>query len=1076
MNWFRRSAQFLFSAMNRMTFSFGRFALSPRRGRIIPRWLVTVNEYIGSWTGCAMGESAKRTVICRLIAVLFAAAMSARAALAPYSVDSSTLHLWHLDETAPPCVDSAPGGTNLTYVLGGATLGVASYSTDSPVAVSFTNCISFGTLATSNAVIFPIGSAYTGTPIPFACAGTNGAFTFEAIVKVQWNPTNNYSVNPDRNQPFQIIDCDADSSGSRVFQLRIDPVGFAADGRNTGVCGIEFINGTTTIAVPPIPTNGPDAIVSNAWYHVAVTYNGNANTTSNLLFYWTLIDPSRTNADCIFEADMAGNLSPANSATTVLSIGNSARNPGGGSGPDTANFVGDIDEVRISSVARPANQMLFTTTNVVILSQPTPANQAVGPGQPFGITIVAGGQPPLDYQWRQNGNPIAGATNSIFTVASAESTNSGSYSVVIGNECGSVTSAVATVTVTNIVITSQPISYTGGYASTAMFSVTATGDEPLTYQWWQNGSPIPGGTNSTLTVTPLVGTNAGTYYVVVANSFGTITSADATLSFDGPPVTLTQVNDGDVAASGYAYAGSSDINGTAFICSGLMTVSNQQFFAYYGWHQTDSSYPYNGTIWIARRTIGSNDWQVLQTTFTPDDITDGHDVVSFGIDGSNYMHMSWGMHDQNLHYARSTAPVTGSAPISMGADLGSGGMSGVETSVTYPQFLTLPNGDLFFLYRIGASGGGNTWLNRWSLAAQTWTNVNIIGGSPSAFIQGLWPNTNYNAYPNMPCLDANGNLYLGWTFRQTPAYESNNNLLFAKSTNGGVAWETFNGIPYDLPISQGLESGDPASVGQVIVPIPENYSLINQAGMCLDASNNPVLATWWAPGSVTNNYRRQYMVVFPDSNGVWQSRQISNRTNDPSGTMELDAVVRDLGRPVVVCDKQDRIIVLYRDNFGSNGLTVAYTLPYATDPERTNWTTINLTTDNLGNYEPVIDLARWQRDNVMDIVYQASDGEGYTAPTNNASLIGVLEWNSAAYFNHIPALQLSASNSGQTLAFSWNSQPGWGYQVQWSTNLYNWNTAATLDNINAFQSQYSYTNSADAPREFWRLTTRQGGF
>ena len=65
-------------------------------------------------------------------------------------------------------------------------------------------------------------------------------------------------------------------------------------------------------------------------------------------------------------------------------------------------------------------------------------------------------------------------------------------------------------------------------------------------------------------------------------------------------------------------------------------------------------------------------------------------------------------------------------------------MTGNETSVTYPQFLTLPNGDLLFLYRVGASGGGNTFLNRWSLASQTWTNVNMSGGVPLPFIQGLW--------------------------------------------------------------------------------------------------------------------------------------------------------------------------------------------------------------------------------------------------------------------------------------------------------------------------------------------------
>lgn len=997
-------------------------------------------------------------------------------AVFPYTVDSATLHLWHLNESGVPCVDATPGGTNLTYLTGGATLGNASYSTNAPISVSFTNCINFGTLATAGAVIYPAGSSSVGTAIPFTYAGANGAFTYEAIVQIKFNPTNNYSLNPNRNQPFQIMDCDADSIGSRVFQFRIDPVGFAAGGRNTSVCGIEFINGTTTIASAPIPTNGPDAIVTNQWYHVAVTYNGSPNTTSNLLFYWTLMDPGRTNADCIYGTNMPGNLSPASSATTIFSVGNSARNPSGGSSPDVGNFLGNIDEVRISSVARQANDMVFTPTNVIIVSQPAPASQAAGPGQSFSITVLANGQPPLNYQWLQNDSPVTGATNSILTVAAAQSTNSGNYQVVIANNFSSVTSVVATVMVTNILITSQPSSYTGSYASTATFSVSATGGQPLTYQWWQNGGPIAGATNSTLTLTPLVGADTGSYYVVVANSQGSVTSSIVSLTLNGTPITLSQVNDGDVAASGYGYAGSSDINGTAFICSGLMTVSNQQFFAYYGQHQTNPAYAYNGTIWIARRTIGSNDWQVLRTTFTPDDITDGHDVVAFGIDGSNYLHMSWGMHDQNLHYARSTTPVVGSQPIAMGPDVGSGGMTGVESSVTYPQFLTMPNGDLLFLYRVGASGGGNTWLNRWSLAAQTWTNVNMIGGVASAFIQGLWPDTNYNAYPNMPCLDANGNLYLGWTWRETPAYESNNNLLFAKSTNGGVAWETFDGMPYDLPISQGLESGDPNAVAQIIVPIPQNYSLINQAGMCLDTSNNPVLATWWAPGSGTNNFRRQYMIVFPDAGRVWQTRQISNRTNDPPGTMELDGVVRDLGRPVVVCDKQDRIIVLYRDNFGSNGLTVAYSLPYAMDPQRTNWTTISLTTDNLGNYEPVIDFARWQRDNVMDIVYQASDGEGYSAPANNASLIGVLEWNAAAYFNHVPALQLSLTNANQTVALSWNSQPGWGYQVQWSTNLFDWNLAATLNNITTFSSQYFYTNSATTRQQFWRLLTQQGGF
>jgi len=999
----------------------------------------------------------------------------AGAALAPYTVDSATLHLWHLNETATPCVDSASGGTNLTYMINGATLGNASFSNN---AVNFTNSISFGTLTTTGAVIFPAGSGNVGAAIPFTYAGTGGAFTYEAMVHVEFNPTNNYSA---RNQPFQIMDCDADGPGTRVFQFRLNPVGYVASGvtRNTNVVGIEFINGTATVAVAPIPTNGPDAIVSNAWYHVAVTYNGSADTTSNLLFYWTLLDPTRTNADCIYGTNMTSDLPGTSAATTIFSLGNSARNPSGGSGPDSANFLGKIDEVRISSVARAAGQMLFVPAGIAITSQPSPTNQIIGTGQPISYSVTASGSP-LNYQWRHNGSPLPNATNSTFTIASAQPSDSGNYDVLVTNNFYTATSMVVSVTVTNLAIITQPVSVAAGYAGTATFNVVAVGAQPLFYQWYENGSPIAEATNSTLTLTPLDSTNVGNYDVVVSNSLDSVTSMAASLTLGGPQVVLTPVFDGtNAAASGYAYAGDSDINATAFICSGLMTVGNQQFFAYYGQHQTNPSYAYNGTIWIARRTVGADVWQIFRTTFTPDDITDGHDVVAFGIDGSNYMHMSWGMHDQPLHYARSTAPVTGASAIGFGPDLGTmTGQTSLEQEVTYPQFLTMPNGDLLYLYRVGASGGGNTFLNRWSLASQTWTNVNMSGGVPLPFLQGLWTVSNYNAYPNMPCLDAAGNFYLVWTWRETPAYESNHDLNYGKSTNGGVTWLRYEGTPYDLPICESGQTSDTNEFAEIIVPIPQNYSLINQAGMCLDASNNPVIATWWSPGSPTN-YQRQYMVVFPDTNGVWQTRQVSNRTNDPPGTEMEDGAVRDLGRPVVVCDQQNRIIVLYRDNFGSNGPAIVSSLPYAMDPQRTNWTTFDLTTDNLGNYEPVIDLARWQMDNVLDIVYQASDGEGYTAPTNNASPIGVLEWNAAAWFNYHPALQFALTNSSQDVALSWNSQPGWGYQVQWSTNLIsaNWNVAATLNGITGFLPlQYVQTNGVSGSQRFWRLQVKEGGF
>jgi hypothetical protein len=541
-------------------------------------------------------------------------------------------------------------------------------------------------------------------------------------------------------------------------------------------------------------------------------------------------------------------------------------------------------------------------------------------------------------------------------------------------------------------------------------------------------------------------------------------------------VKYTQVNDGSLAISGYGYASDVDdpINATAFIRSALVTVSNQQFIAFYGQHPTDPSYGSNGKIWLGRRTVGSDQWEVFRTGFFPNDINDGHDVISFGIDGEGYMHISWGMHNNPLFYKKSKSPVLGTNTMNT-TDFVTVLMPNCGTSITYPQFLNLPNGDLLFLYRVGASGGGDLYLNRYVLSRHAWTNVNMTGSACAPFIKGNWSvATNYNAYPNMPCVDGAGNLFLTWTWRETPAFQSNHDLFYARSSDGGVTWRRSDNNAYTLPISQYGES-NANSLAELILNIPQNSSLINQAGMCLDANTNPVIATWWAPGTATNDYRRQYMVLFPDSNGVWQVRQVSNRTNDPINVIQPDSVVRDLGRPVVVADKDNRIIVLYRDNFGSNGLTVVHSLPYAVDPLRTNWVTIDLTTENMGSYEPVIDLARWEMDNVLHILHQPCSGHGYTAPSNNAAPIGVLEWDAAAYFNHRPQLQMAFTNANQDVVLSWRSQTGWGYQVQTSTNLVDWSTLATLAG-NEDRLEYVHTNAVIEPARFWRLRVREGGF
>ncbi len=76
-----------------------------------------------------------------------------------------------------------------------------------------------------------------------------------------------------------------------------------------------------------------------------------------------------------------------------------------------------------------------------------PVSQTVALQDPATFSVSATGSRPLFFQWRQNQNPIAGATNAIHVIASTTGQSAGSYDVVVRNDGGSVTSAAATLSV-----------------------------------------------------------------------------------------------------------------------------------------------------------------------------------------------------------------------------------------------------------------------------------------------------------------------------------------------------------------------------------------------------------------------------------------------------------------------------------------------------------------------------------------------------------------------------------------------------------------------------------------------------
>jgi hypothetical protein len=144
------------------------------------------------------------------------------------------------------------------------------------------------------------------------------------------------------------------------------------------------------------------------------------------------------------------------------------------------------------------------------------------------------GTGPFTYQWRKDGTDIPGATSSSYHKASASAIDTGSYSLVVTNSAGSVTSLGTTVSVSTAqlpIITYHPTSITVYPGNSLSLSVNAQGTGNLTYQWKKDGVIIPNGTSNYLFVSSsATASDGGSYTVTVSNTEGTTTSQPAVIT------------------------------------------------------------------------------------------------------------------------------------------------------------------------------------------------------------------------------------------------------------------------------------------------------------------------------------------------------------------------------------------------------------------------------------------------------------------------------------------------------------------------------------------------------------------
>ena len=425
---------------------------------------------------------------------------------------------------------------------------------------------------------------------------------------------------------------------------------------------------------------------------------------------------------------------------------------------------------------------------------------------------------------------------------------------------------------------------------------------------------------------------------------------------------LASCNSGDAPAEaekvrlfpvGLGLAGTR-VNSTIYRQHSITSDLNFQFIAYYDEEEV---------VVLGRRLLGASTWETQRTPYRGR-TDDPHNVINIAIDGRGFLHMAWDSHRSRLRYCRSLEP----GSMLMGEETAMIGNR--EDCLTYPEFVNLPDGDLLLFYRNGTSGNGDLVVNRYLTDEERWMRVQdpLIDG------EGL-----RNPYWQW-AVDRFGHIHLSWVWREDPPVESNHDLAYAKSLDGGVTWLRSDGTVYDLPIR--------AAHAEYAWLIPPGSDLINQTSMATDPEGRPYIAGYWREeGSEVP----QFQIVHHDG-GAWRKTQVGQRVT-PFRLGGLGSNRIPISRPQLAIDSivsPPRAYMIFRDLDRGERVSMAVSEDIATE----EWTFLDLNDFSVEAWEPTYDKNLWFREARFNIfvqrVAQVAGGEVSDLPPQ---MVYVLAWD-----------------------------------------------------------------------------------
>jgi hypothetical protein len=404
--------------------------------------------------------------------------------------------------------------------------------------------------------------------------------------------------------------------------------------------------------------------------------------------------------------------------------------------------------------------------------------------------------------------------------------------------------------------------------------------------------------------------------------------------------------------AGDGWAGNT-INTAIFRKNSLVSHQDMQYVSYYN--------P-AGYLTLGKRKLNDCNWEIKQSQYQGN-VRDAHNVISIMVDGEGYLHVAWDHHNGRLRYTKSAAP----GSLELLEEMPMVGTN--EKQVTYPEFYKMPNGDVLFLYRDGASGSGNLIMNRYDIKTEQWVRIhhNLISGEGKR-------NAYWQAF-----VDHKGTIHLSWVWRESPDVASNHDMAYACSKDGGVSWQNSRGEIYTLPIT--------AKNAEYAAIVPQKSELINQTAMAADEKGNPFIVSYWRTAdSAIPQYKLIYLIK-----SEWKVKSLDFRKTAFSlsgvGTKRIP-----IARPQVMVKgsgKKASVLLLFRDEERGNKPSVLKINRLVTS----KYEVFDLKDSSLGSWEPSYDTELWRMKKTLHLFIQnteQADGEGVNH--SPAQKVGVLIW------------------------------------------------------------------------------------